>query len=53
MGLITLFGIVSILASLLTIIQILQGGDYWMITIIALLLIVVGAAAVALWRSRE
>ncbi len=53
MGLITLFGIVSILASLLTIIQILQGGDYWMITIVALLLIVVGAAAVALWRSRE
>ncbi len=53
MGLITLFGIVSILASLLTIIQILQGGDYWMITIVALLLIVAGAALVALWRSRE
>lgn len=53
MGLITLFGIVSILASLLTIIQILQGGGYWTITVAALLLIIAGAALAALWRSRE
>ena len=55
MGLITIFGIVSILASLLTIAQILSGGSatYWILTVIATLVIALVAAIAVVWRKRQ
>lgn len=55
MGLITVFGIISILASLLTITQILSGGSatYWIVTVIAALVITLVAAIAVVWQKRQ
>lgn len=55
MGLITIFGLVSILDSLLSIKQIIVGGDPLAlpITVISPLLIIIGIIVTVLWRRRE
>ncbi len=51
----TLFGIVSILASILSILQILSGGDprAWFATIMSFLLILALVALVVILRRRD
>lgn len=54
-SLITIFGAVSILASMLSIIQILAGGDSleWMVTILTVAVVVMIPIGVSLWGERE
>ncbi len=55
MGLITVFGVVSILASLLSIMEILSGGDptAWMITIVSTLFLIIGSVIVVFWQRKQ
>lgn len=54
-GIITVFGIVSILASILTIIQILSGGGSveWLVTIVSVLSMLMIVALMVMWRKKD